>query len=64
MTATVKISSEPLPDMGVALDWMNDNSLVIEKGPWGVQSITFSADDQNALYAFLKAQRTAAGLPV
>jgi hypothetical protein len=60
--ATVTIAEETLADLGVEIKWQNDNSVVLSKG-WLV-NVTITTEDQEILYAFMKAQRVKAGLAV
>jgi c-di-GMP-binding flagellar brake protein YcgR len=60
MANTVTIAEITLKDLGVDIAWQNDNSIILSKG-WMVH-VTITTEDQEILYAFIKAQRTKAGL--
>lgn len=62
MADTVTIATITLPDLGVKIEYKNDNSISLEEG-W-LFNKTISAQDAEQLYAFIKAQRTKAGLPL
>jgi hypothetical protein len=62
MADTVTIATESLADLGVTLEWQNDNSVVLKKG-WLV-SVMITPQDAEQLYIFVKTQRTKAGLPL
>ena len=62
MATTVTIATETLQDLGVDLEWQNDNSVILKKG-WLV-NVVITPQDQEKLYVFVKAQRTKAGLPL
>jgi len=59
---TVTIAKVTLDDLGVEIDWQNDNSILLHKG-WLV-NVTITTEDQEILYAFIKAQRQKAGLAI
>ena len=62
MASTVTIATITLPDLGVQVEYQNDNSIKLEEG-W-LFNKTISPQDAEELYAFIKAQRTKAGLPL
>ncbi len=60
MSATT--ATETLADLGVEIDYQDDNSIVLHKG-WLV-TVTISVQDAEAMYQFIKVQRKTAGLPL